>query len=164
MLVVILLFKLIGLKYSVSTHVGITQIFSLSNSGNEFNIIGDGGIYDFESGKWETISGQKSPAARAGHTASVFEDRLVIVGGGESSGGFLEDGFAYNVQQGVWARLTSETEGPHARAGHTSVMVNGQLVIWGGIGKNGLIGDGYIFSFDLFSPWGCTKSNQPSES
>ncbi|HEV8375103.1 MAG TPA: MopE-related protein, partial [Candidatus Polarisedimenticolia bacterium] len=91
-----------------------------------------GGRYNPATDTWLPTSTTGSPRARANHTAVWTGDRMIVWGGGVSSGvADLNTGGRYDPQTDSWAP-TSTLEAPSPRHAHTAVWTGVRMVVWGG--------------------------------
>lgn len=93
-----------------------------------------------------------APGASTGHTAVWTGSRMIIWGGGTSSGGI------YDPSTNLWIlNGTATTGAPTARSYHTAVWTGTQMVVWGGVYGTNKKNDGGIWT-----PNGGTKSDGSS--
>lgn len=96
--------------------------------------IGEVDVYDFKTGKWETLD-QPLPTLRAGTGAIPYENRLIIIGG--ESGSQVPahaEAEAYDVASSSWKILPSLNQGRH---GTQSVLFNNTIFVAAGSGDRG---------------------------
>ena len=65
---------------------------------NEFDVIGDGALYDMKSSNWINLKSPEFFSARMGHSANVYSDTIVIFWGGETGNGVLGGGAVYDAK------------------------------------------------------------------
>ena len=85
-------------------------------------------IYDPATGRWEP-TGQMGPP-RAGHSATLLPNGMVLVSGGYNQGGFLSSAELYDPDSGTWS-----TTGPLAvarRSATATLLRNGRVLVVGG--------------------------------
>ena len=115
---------------------------------NEFDVIGDGALYDIKSSNWVNLKSPEYFSARMGHSANVYSDTIVIFWGGETGNGVLGGGAVYDAKSGLWAKLVTTNEEPDPRTGHSALIVENNLFIWGGRGNNNTFSNGYKLVID----------------
>jgi N-acetylneuraminic acid mutarotase len=77
-------------------------------------------------------TGLPAPLARRDHSAVWTGTEMIIWGGVDANGTFLNTGARYNPALGTWTRI-STTNAPSARTGHRAVWTGSQMVVWGGL-------------------------------
>ena len=102
---------------------------------------------------WETLTASSAPPVRAGHTATLVNDELLIFGG-ENDGQCTSDIFALDTVSLRWRPLHPEGIAPSARLGHAACGVaasaanatpgRAELWVFGG-------GDGKVLLRDVWS-------------
>jgi N-acetylneuraminic acid mutarotase len=91
-------------------------------------------LYDPTSGGWTMANAMN--AARSRHTATLLTNGLVLVAGGNGSGGPLNSAELYDATAGTWTLTGSMTNG---RWFHTATLLpSGQVLVAGGNGSNGV--------------------------
>ncbi len=118
-------------------------IGGLTMDGNN-NIIGLNDIWNSADGtRWTRVTEHAPFSPRGGHTCTVFNNRLWIIGGIEKSGD------AWSSADGkLWTRATPDPPFG-ARAGHAAVVYRDRLWIIGGIYVDA--GNNYISRKDVWS-------------
>jgi len=93
--------------------------------------------YYFKDNKWEKVSalGLDCPCPRAGHSAIVFGDSMVIFGGKDSEGNKLNDIWIFNFSTYQWEciELSDNDLKPLPRSGHSACLYKDMMLIIGGI-------------------------------
>jgi hypothetical protein len=97
--------------------------------------LNDGGVYDPETGFWETTGIAGAPQARGAHTAVWTGNRMIIWGGSIQSGQLVNTGGVYNVSTRAWTP-TNPVAQPEARDLHSAVWTGQEMIVSGGIGIN----------------------------
>jgi len=98
----------------------------------------DGGRYDPAADTWAGTAGA-ALVARARHTAVWSGTRMLVWGGGASTGTAFGDGAAYDpTGTGSWVTL-SAVGAPSARQGHTAVWTGAEMIVWGGSSAAGAV-------------------------
>uniref|UniRef100_A0AC35U208 Kelch motif family protein n=1 Tax=Rhabditophanes sp. KR3021 TaxID=114890 RepID=A0AC35U208_9BILA len=91
--------------------------------------------YDPANNEWKVIrvSG-RCPPARDGHTAVVWDDKMVVFGGFEELHQlFSQDVFIFDFKTCVWSELQiTNGSKPTHRDFHTSVILGDEMFVWGG--------------------------------
>ena len=93
-------------------------------------------VYDFKTGKWSTLDTSLNfPTLRAGATAVVYNNRLVLIGG--ESDAHVEahnEVEAFNPKTNKWETLPPLKQGRH---GMSAVVLNGKIYIAAGSANRG---------------------------
>lgn len=92
---------------------------------------------------WQLRSANAPPVARYQHTAVWDGSEMLVWGGMNSSGAYLNDGARYNPAANSWNTMSL---GPSARAGHTAVWSGTQMIVWGGWDGSNYRQDGGIYN------------------
>mmetsp|Transcript_11670 Transcript_11670/g.11589 ORF Transcript_11670/g.11589 Transcript_11670/m.11589 type:complete len:172 (+) Transcript_11670:112-627(+) len=90
--------------------------------------------YYFKENKWEYVKPLSNfhPPARAGHSAVIFHDNLVVFGGKDEDNNKLNDTWEFNLTNYQWSECkVSET--PLPRSGHSACIYKDFMVVFGGI-------------------------------
>ena len=77
--------------------------------------VSHGNIFNFKTGKWQPVTNQlKIPTERAGNSAFVWNDNIII-GGGESEAHKVahNEVEAFNIKTQLWSKYPSHREGRH---------------------------------------------------
>ncbi len=113
-------------------------------------------IYDLKTGKWSTLpSSGNIPTQRAGCTATVLGDEVVVIGGESGSQEKAHSEVeALNVASGTWHKLPSLQRGRH---GTQVIEQEGTLYIAAGCGNRG--GSPELNSFEQYG----TGQESPGE-
>ena len=82
---------------------------------------------------WTPTSLTNVPARRIGHTAVWTGSEMIVWGGADFSGVYLNTGGRYNPSTDSWT-ATSTTNAPDARTQHTAVWTGSEMIVWGGTG------------------------------
>ena len=109
--------------------------------------IGEVDVYDFETGKWETLA-EPLPTLRAGTTAIPYDQQLIIIGG--ESGTQVPahaEVEAYDVASDSWKSLPSLLQGRH---GTQALLYNDAIFIAAGSGDRG--GGPELTSMEKYQP------------
>src|SRR4030095_15544574 len=87
-------------------------------------------LYDPASGTW-TVTGSLN-TARAGHTAALLQNRVLVAGGVDSNLVPSASAELYDLASGIWTTTGSLNE---ARNQHTATFLqNGIVLVAGGVG------------------------------
>lgn len=89
----------------------------------------------FAENRWECIPSRgKWPKARAGHSAILRGNTMVIFGGCDIDNEKLNDLWIYNFENGSWTEILSDpVRSPLPRSGHSAALHNNLMLIFGGI-------------------------------
>ncbi|KAL1521681.1 hypothetical protein AB1Y20_021336 [Prymnesium parvum] len=74
--------------------------------------------------QWQQLQSASPPQTRAGHTATLIADRLIVIGG-ESAGSCTNEVFALHTESLSWHELQPDGIVPSARLGHAACCVEG---------------------------------------
>lgn len=103
-----------------------------------------GGRFDPGTDRWSQTSTNRSPEARAGHTAIWTGNEMVIWGGYFTTGSvvrvttYLNSGARYRPDLDLlplsqpWTSLATSRNTPSERRGHTAVWTGTEMIVWGG--------------------------------
>jgi len=104
-----------------------------------------------------------APGARYSHTAVWTGSEMIVWGGSNNGGNFLNDGARYNPTNNTWTPVTT-SGAPSGRYGHTAVWTGSEMIVWGGLYNNsgGYLNDGarYNPANNTWTP--VTTSGAPS--
>jgi len=96
-------------------------------------------------------SGQ-SPSPRAGHSATVVSDSIIVFGGACCTGGpytFYNDVFLFKPSSGRWEQLQTQGTPPSPRAQHSATIIgNRTLVVIGGFDGSAILGDVHVLDWE----------------
>ncbi|KAL6073584.1 Serine/threonine-protein kinase 4 [Balamuthia mandrillaris] len=101
-------------------------------------------ILDLENWSWR--KGETSgdvPEARCGHTASLLNGTIIVLGGRNSTGTFLslQEVYVLDTVALKWEKRTATGTAPSPRAWHTSSCVNEKIYTFGGANGKQCFGD-----------------------
>ena len=90
--------------------------------------------YYFDDNRWEKIKpvSKAIPSERAGHSAVLHGENMIIFGGKDDSNNRLNDIWSFNIPSGTWTELPSQ-DAPKIRSGHSASLYKDYMVIFGGI-------------------------------
>ncbi|XP_068654159.1 uncharacterized protein [Aristolochia californica] len=90
-------------------------------------------ILDTESFVWkEAITSGHPPSARDSHTCSSWKNKIIVVGGEDSSDYYLSDVYVLDADRLVWTELQTSGQMLTPRAGHSTVALGKHLFVFGG--------------------------------
>ena len=87
-------------------------------------------VYDPKTNRWTEKT--EMPAPKAGHTASVINRKIYVIGGGFRGNGlyvYLSTVEVYDPETDRW---TQEPDMPIGKSGHAAEVINGEIYIFGG--------------------------------
>lgn len=87
-------------------------------------------VYDPKTKRWTEKN--EMPAAKSGHSASVINGEIYVIGGGFRGNGpymYLSTVEVYNPETDRW---TQEPDMPIGKSGHEAQVINGNIYIFGG--------------------------------
>ena len=128
--------------------------FGQGNSG----VLDDLWEYNPDTNEWMQINPGSviKPPARHDHSATVYGDKVYVVGGLNGSGNPLSDCWAYNFTNNQWEQYANIIGGNIN--GHAAVIHNEDLMIYGGLRNGAMLNPGvFVFSPDSDS-WQSTPS------
>jgi len=88
----------------------------------------------FNENRWEKIEycSEEVPEPRSGHSCTLYQDKLVIFGGKDSSAKKLNDIWMFHLDSAKWEQLQNR-DPPKPRSGHSATLYKDKLVVFGGI-------------------------------
>ncbi|KAJ0981958.1 hypothetical protein J5N97_010213 [Dioscorea zingiberensis] len=90
-------------------------------------------ILDTEKLKWEcAITSGKPPSPRDSHTCSAWRNRIIVLGGEDSSDCYLSDVHILDTDTLSWSQISTSGQMIAPRAGHTTVALGSNLFVFGG--------------------------------
>ncbi|WP_339648141.1 galactose oxidase [uncultured Salegentibacter sp.] len=102
-------------------------------------------IYDFNAGKWKTIS--EIPTPRGGTAVGLLDNKPVILGGeSDAQEKAHNEAEIFNFADGKWDSLPPLKQGRH---GTQAITINKQIIIGAGSGNRG--GGPELNSFEVFA-------------
>lgn len=110
---------------------------STARIGQVFNTtIKEVDVYDFKTGTWSTLEAANNlPTLRAGNTAVVFENKLLVIGGeSDAQAEAHNEVEAFNPKTQKWEKLPSMHQGRH---GTQAVSLNKKIYIAAGSANRG---------------------------
>src|SRR5262245_1808053 len=84
-----------------------------------------------EDDTWMATDTVGAPSARWLHTAVWTGSEMLVWGGSDRVGSYLNTGGRYDPATDTWAALSTEGA-PSARAYHTAVWTGTEMIVWGG--------------------------------
>lgn len=105
--------------------------------------------YFFKENKWEFVQplSQEAPPKRAGHSAVMYGDSMVVFGGKDEENNKLNDLWEFNMSSYQWTHLSYD-EPPLSRSGHSACLYKDYMMIFGGIHEvTKELDDMHIFDF-----------------
>ena len=107
--------------------------------------------YNFLSKMWEYVNYNGEILQLFGHSAIVYEDEMIIYGGGTDTG-FEEEGqsnliFSFEFENDFFKTIKPKNDLITKREGHCSVLYKNSMIIFGGRSKDSRFND--LFKFQL---------------
>ena len=93
--------------------------------------------------EWTLMTTDGAPELREYHTAVWMMPRLIVWGGLNAAGAYINSGGLYNPSTNSWSPKGIPTA-PTGRAYHTAVNASPKMIIWGGVTADGLTNTGGI--------------------
>jgi len=104
--------------------------------------------FTFDNGNWaELPQPDLFPPARWGHSATAFND-LIIVFGGYIVGGLTNEIWVYNTSSNEWNLQPVTGSVPVPRAYHSSTLIGNEIFIMGGEGVTNWSNDLHVLNLD----------------
>ena len=76
------------------------------------------------------------PTPRIGHTAVLYENKIVIFGGEGPNKELFNEIFSYDLSTSTWSKIQSVGSLPAPRSYHTACINQDNMIIFGGIGED----------------------------
>ena len=107
-------------------------------SGSRFSFNNEGGRYSPDTDSWTVIpEADPAPSARDENIAVWTGYQMIVWGGIEEQGSYVNTGGMYDPVSNTW--LATEIAGtPIGRAFHKGVWTGTRLILWGGVPGTGL--------------------------
>src|SRR5438067_6012705 len=90
---------------------------------------------------WTATSTTNAPAARCSHNTVWTGSEMIVWGGSDVGGGYLNTGARYDPSTDSWAS-TSTINAPAARQYHNAGWTGSEMIVWGGVGDSGYLNTG----------------------
>ena len=99
----------------------------------------DGSTFDPALNQWSASAIQTTgePTGRKDFSTVWTGSKMLIWGGIDSSGTYLQDGAIYSISGDSWSSI-STTSAPSSRAGQSAVWTGKYMVVWGGYNNTGV--------------------------
>jgi N-acetylneuraminic acid mutarotase len=110
---------------------------------------------------WTATSTTNAPTAREGHTAVWTGTEMIVWGGVDQAGFFLNTGGRYDPSTDTWT-VTNTTNAPSARAFHKAVWTGSEMIVWGGDASSGFLNTGGRYNPSTDS-WTATSTGNAPE-
>eukprot|EP01080_Neovahlkampfia_damariscottae_P010958 gene10958-3666_t len=105
--------------------------------------------YNFMSKTWEFIKYNGESLQLFGHTSIVYEDQMIVYGGGKDTGFQDEEQsseiFIYEFQNELFKKIKQKNQIPQ-REGHSSILYKNKMIVFGGRSKDDRFNDLYQFN------------------
>jgi N-acetylneuraminic acid mutarotase len=111
-------------------------------------------VYDLQTQQWSMASSLPNP--RGGHVAVVLEDKIHVLGGGNSVS-TIADHSEYDPKTDAWKELAPL---PRAQGSPAATVVDGKIFVIGGRSGSSDFGDVYIYD-PLTDTWSTGPSVEP---
>ncbi|KAL6076185.1 F-box only protein 42 [Balamuthia mandrillaris] len=122
-------------------------------------------VLDLEKHFWKRFSPDSTfPEGRAGHTATVISNKLVLFGGQTSRQKYLNSVYTLCFDTMKWTKHKALGKGPTPRGGHDAVAYKGELLVFGGFDGKKYYNDLHVLNLTSMT-WRDVKMNGvvPSE-
>jgi N-acetylneuraminic acid mutarotase len=86
---------------------------------------------------WTATSVANSPTGRVEHTGVWTGSDMIVWGGVDASGNFVNSGGRYNPITDTWTATSTSNVPDPPRSGHTVVWTGSEMIVWGGNGNIG---------------------------
>jgi hypothetical protein len=116
-------------------------------------------------GSWTATSTTSAPAARLCHTAVWTGSKMIVWGGQNNVGTFLNSGGLYDPAANTWTNTAATSGVPSPREFHSAVWTGSKMIVWGG--QQVSLGTGPTNTGGIYDParntWTATStSNAPT--
>ncbi|KAA8542560.1 hypothetical protein F0562_023712 [Nyssa sinensis] len=107
-------------------------------------------ILNTETFVWKhAVTSGTPPAKRDSHTCSSWKNKIIVIGGEDSSNYYLSDVHILDADNLVWSKLNTSDQLLPPRAGHTTVALGKNLFVFGGFNdEQNLYDDIYMLDVD----------------
>ncbi|KAL6549326.1 hypothetical protein OROHE_008443 [Orobanche hederae] len=119
-------------------------------SANSENYYDDLYILDTETFSWQhVVPSGTPPSKRDSHTCSSWKNKIIVIGGEDSSNYYLSDVHILDADSLVWCKLNTSGQLLPPRGGHTTVGFGKNLFIFGGFSdEENLYDDVYMLDIE----------------
>jgi hypothetical protein len=111
-------------------------------------------ILDIESLTWTQIQakgeGEEKITARAAHSSTLFQEKLLIFGGGDGHK-ILNDSWVLDLKTFTFHKLVISGSSPPGRCAHSSTLVNDKFILYAGGDGSRRFKDLYIVDLGLLT-------------
>src|SRR5690606_4778807 len=118
------------------TIVGIqSKIYLFGGVDDENKPLNDLFILDVHTNKWEKCECNDKPSPRSNYAITVFDDKYIIVHGGQDGSLYYNDMHIFSIEKQSWIKVLykqEENDIPDARANHSLHISKGHAIIFGG--------------------------------
>ena len=91
-------------------------------------------MFDFDNSTWEHLKAKEpSPQARAGHSATIYQDKMYIFGGKDEDNEKLKDFWSFDFETSTWEQLQCDEQSIAARSGHSCEVYGDYMIVFAGI-------------------------------
>jgi N-acetylneuraminic acid mutarotase len=114
------------------------------------HMLNDLHLFDIETLSWSqpVISGNIC-SARAGHTATLVNNKLIVFGGGDGSRVLNDLYILDTLDTMTWSQPTISGTAPACRCAHTTTLIGSKLLVFGGGDGGRRFKDLYILDIEL---------------
>ncbi|KAL5204945.1 hypothetical protein ABZP36_009816 [Zizania latifolia] len=110
-------------------------------------------MFDLKSSTWLPLNYKGAgPSPRSNHVAALYEDRILLIFGGQSKSKTLNDVHALDFETMVWSRVKTHGHHPSPRAGCSGALCGTKWYIAGGGSKKKRHPETWVFDV-LESKW-----------
>lgn len=88
-------------------------------------------------------SGGIMPPARAGHSATYWNGRVVIMFG-YTQDGYSDRTWALDVDSYIWTKVRTAGTRPRGREGHSALLFRSRIFVFGGFAAGGCLDDMHV--------------------
>eukprot|EP01089_Gocevia_fonbrunei_P000771 TRINITY_DN10756_c0_g1_i1.p1 TRINITY_DN10756_c0_g1~~TRINITY_DN10756_c0_g1_i1.p1 ORF type:complete len:338 (+),score=62.43 TRINITY_DN10756_c0_g1_i1:72-1085(+) len=105
--------------------------------------------YNFVSNTWEKVEAKGAlPSTRAGHTAVIINNKMIVFGGNDINGRYLNDLWSFEFSTATWTKVSVPEPLPAVRSGAHGSVFSQEMLVFGGF--HDLIGQGAGYENELW--------------
>jgi hypothetical protein len=109
-------------------------------------VLASGARYDPVANSWKPMDASTAPLGRHAAAAVWTGDEMVVWGGRDEIGGFIEDGSRYDPVADTWSVMSTVSAPSTARNMAIVVAAGSSMLVWGGTESGDPIANGAIYS------------------
>lgn len=139
--------------YSVSSPgQRIQDSLLVLGGGDGENHLNDIHILELSTLTWKTLyTAGNTPSPRSRHTATLVENQLFVIGGGNDESTVFNDVYILDINTGQWTKPNIKGSPPIPRWGHSSISVGFHIYIFGGNDGKRMLNDVNILNTETLT-------------